>query len=116
VDEAGETAYCGACSQRFEAVREDGVWVRYRTDVAGGVLPPGFYVRSGAYGDRHASTRAEALATATEIIDQQQVDGVFDCPETDTRWLIEAYLDAHPEVAEAVEAERDPFLSRLSNW
>ncbi|ERH09858.1 MAG: hypothetical protein J07HX64_01621 [halophilic archaeon J07HX64] len=111
-----ESTYCEACSQRFEAVRERGVWVRYRTDVAGGVLPPGFYVRSDAYGDRHASNRVDALVTATEIMDRQQVDGVFDCPETDTRWLVDGYLDAHPGVAEAVEAERDSFFSRLSNW
>jgi hypothetical protein len=109
-------AYCEECSQRFEAVRERGVWVRYRTDIAGGVLPPGFYVRSEAYGDRHAGDRVEAFATATEIIDRQQVNGVFDCPETDTRWLVEEYLDAHPAVAAEVETERDSFFSRLSNW
>lgn len=95
---------------------EDEVWVRYRTDVAGGVLPPGFYVRSEAYGDRHASDRVDALATATEITDRQGISGVFDCPETDTRWLVAEYLDAHPEVAEAVASERDSYLSRLSNW
>ena len=40
---ARENAYCEECSQRFEAVRERGVGVRYRTDIAGGVLPSGFY-------------------------------------------------------------------------
>lgn len=108
--------YCESCSQTFAKLREQGVWVRYPTDVAGGTLPPGYYVRSEVYGDRYAHSRVDALATATEMMDQQQLDGVFDHPATDTHWLISEYLAAHPDVADDVAAERDSFLSRLSHW
>ncbi len=115
-DATGETRYCEVCTERLESVREVGVWVRYRTEVAGGVLPAGYYVRSDTHGDRYAATRVDALATATEIMSEQELDGRFDNPETGVSWLIDEFLETHPDVAADVEAERDSFFSRLSNW
>lgn len=80
-DATGETSYCEVCTERLESVREVGVWVRYRTEVAGGVLPAGHYVRSDTHGDRYAATRVDALATATEIMSERELDGRFDNPE-----------------------------------
>lgn len=115
-DTTGEISYCEVCTGRLERVREVGVWVRYRTEVAGGVLPAGYYVRSDTHGDRYAATRVDALATATEIMSEQKLDGRFDNPETGVSWLIDEFLETHPDVAADVEAERDSFFSRLSNW
>lgn len=115
-DATGENSYCESCTERLESVRETGVWVRYRTEVAGGLLPAGYYVRSDTHGDRYAATRVDALATATEIMSEQELDGRFDSPETGARWLISEFLRTHPDVAADVEAERDSFFSRLSNW
>lgn len=111
-----ETPYCEACVQTFAKLREHGVWVRYRTDIAGGTLPAGYYVRSDPYGDRYAHSPVDALATATQILDSHGLDGVFDPPEADTHWLIREYLAAHPDIADEVETARDPFFSRLDNW
>ena len=47
---------------------------------------------------------------------EQELDGRFDNPETGVSWLIDEFLETHPGVAADVEAERDSFFSRLSNW
>lgn len=112
---SGDYDYCGECKELFETVREEGVFIRSRHGNRLFDEWPYTAPRPGREKNR-AHSQVEALALAKDKMESEGVRGVFHYQKTGSWWLIDEYLQAHPSIADDVEAERSGILSRLLPW
>jgi len=64
------------------------------------------------YDDRDPETQVEALACAKLKMEETDSRGVFIYQKRGSRWLIDEYLDAHPEIAADVQKEVESLHDR----
>lgn len=109
-----EYDYCQACLDRFEEPRENGVYVYWRNNNTN-TLPAGYCVNSPESTDEMCSSQVKALAAAKGEMEKNDIGGLFHYRRTDSRWLIDEYLEAHPGIAEDVRQEREGPLDALAH-
>ncbi|WP_136717567.1 hypothetical protein [Halorientalis salina] len=118
---SGEYQYCQDCQDRFAEIEQSGVVVEQ--DKAGGdyhiIVTDGDASLTGG----SEQTQIEALARGKYIMDECGVDGLFKYAETGSMWLLEEYLQSHPNIRQDVhqrlsrvpENTDEGFLSRIKN-
>ena len=99
-DPRGEYYYCADCLDTFAEIEQSGVIVEQ--DEAGGdyhiiVTDHGASVDGGT-----ELSQTEALARAKHISDEEEVSALFKYDRTGSRWILDEYLQAHPEIRQDV--------------
>lgn len=97
---SGEYYYCDECLRNFAEVEESGVIVDRRGDDYHILVTDSDASIDG--GVEH--TQVEAIARGKHIADECGVDGVFKYEKTGSRWLLDEYLQEHPEIRQDVHA------------
>lgn len=95
--------YCDDCKAVFDEVREHGVTVRSRHGNREFHQFP--YEGPSYYPNRGPENQVEALACAKIRMEETDSRGVFIYQKRNSRWLIDEYLDAHPDIADDVQEE-----------
>ena len=103
--------YCNTCCEEFEHVQEQGVTVRSRH---GNREFHRFPYDAPKIDREHPQNQTKALAAGLKAIREKNVPGLFIYQKTGSYWLIDEYLDAHPSIAEDVEACLESVNSRRS--
>jgi|GEM_PF-2439533 len=96
--------YCTDCVATFERIAEEGVVVRSRHgEDDHDEIPYVVYWEGQAHAE---DNQIAALARGTELAATNGVDGLFAYQRTGSRWRLDAYLDAHPDLASRVQERR----------
>jgi hypothetical protein len=96
--------YCTDCVATFERIAEEGVVVRSRHgEDDHDEIPYVVYWDGQAHAE---DGQVAALARGTELAATNGVDGLFAYQRTGSRWRLDAYLDAHPDIASRVRERR----------
>ena len=95
--------YCDDCEAVFDEVRDRGVTVRSRHGNREFRRYP--YEAPSFYPNRDPQNQVEALACAKIKMEKTQSRGLFIYQKRGSKWLINEYLDAHPNIAADVEGE-----------
>lgn len=116
----GEYHYCTDCMDRFEEIEQHGVVVEggggddYHITVTASN-------QDSMRGGREYS-QSDALARGKHICDESGLDGIFKYNRTHSIWLIDEYLEEHPEIRRQVRErlrklpEDDSLLDRVRSF
>lgn len=115
----GEYYYCDDCLDRFARVERAGVVVEQeesRGDYHILVTDQSASIDGGV-----EKSQQDALARGKFIADECGLDALFKYEETGSTWILEEYLDAHPEIRQDVherlrrvpDETSDGFLERI---
>lgn len=98
-----QRVYCAACVGLFEAIAEEGVVVRSRHDRDNFQKKP--YVVAGGGEQYVEHSQVEALARGKQLAERMETRGLFIFWKHGSHWVLDRYLDEHPEIARDVEGE-----------
>lgn len=99
-----DRVYCTNCVTLFEEIAEEGVVVRSRHDEPDYDEIP--YVIHWDGTAQTAENQIEALARGKEVAERNDVAGLFIYQRRGSHWILDAYLDAHPDLRSKVVSER----------
>lgn len=92
----GEYQYCDDCQSRFDEVRRNGVVVREKAD------GNGYEISVNRSSNPHEGgvedDQVDALARGKFLVEQTGETGLFEYRTTGSQWILEEYLQEHPQI------------------
>lgn len=118
----GDYHYCDNCLDQFSEIEQSGVIMEQ--------AEPGndYHViatnHDAAVEGGAEYSQTEALARGKYIADEYNLDAIFKYKRTGSIWILDEYLEAHPEIRQEVqerlrrvpEETPDGFLSRIKDF
>ncbi|WP_340099473.1 hypothetical protein [Salinibaculum salinum] len=95
----GEYHYCNDCLQTFQEIEQHGVVVE---DTDGGDVHVIVTAHETSFDGGTESSQVDGLARAKYIADETGLDGLFKYGRSGSRWVLDEYLEAHPEIRQDV--------------
>lgn len=117
-DPIGEYHYCADCREAFQKVQDRGVIVEHRAD---GTVQVSVTAHQESLDGGIEETQIDGLARGKQLADSAGLPALFIYEPSGSRWLLDEYLSAHPEIRadvrerlrRAPEQTNDTFLERI---
>jgi len=118
----GDYHYCDDCLDRFAEIEQSGVVVEQ--DEVGGDYHVIVTNRDASLDGGTEYSQTEALARGKYIAEECDLDAVFKYKRTGSIWILDEYLEAHPELRQKVherlrrvpDETPDGFIDRIRDF
>jgi hypothetical protein len=95
----GDYHYCDDCLDQFSEVEQSGVVVEHDTNGEVHVIVTG---TGGTFSGGVEQSQVDGLARGKNISEEMGLPALFKYNETGSRWLLDEYLEEHPDIRKEV--------------
>ena len=112
--------YCPECEEEFQEVIENGGFIvrnrfqKRKSKKYPYIIEKTENLERGKQQTRNQyKTQVKALAAAKKLAEVNGVQAIFKYQKNGTKWILNNYLESHPDIMKKVKEENEGFPSRI---